>query len=547
MLLLLEIMIFGMLAWQTRTLPWEVDVELFGDRLTFERLLTTIAKLSGVALFLLVLAVPGEARAHISGGNHSIVITPDNYFEFNGKKTFIVSVNWLCSPYADSVTGENCETSISKNPGFVVQIYQNSLGGTAHTSLNNHGIYSTYDLEYGGDDIISSGWNNEPYYLGFVQTDEPEIPHGNAKPNGYSDEELMTWFDWARTNDPQHYVWLTMCCRPANNTLAPGLKGMAKYADVLLYDTYPKNSRILGDWNVSMSDLLFSWEHEVNYLLYVAEEPADTSEVRKPVIPIIQANGVDLGDLEVMTNAEIRANAYLAVTTDVRGVAFWGYKTYFSPAITKPGFISNDSMRLFVNALAAELTSLNAILTLPTQAYSWEFKKDNIKVAFDPNPTKAVGGHYGTRQRQKLNYILKYNSATHSSYLIVVNKDVSAVNNIQISIDGLTGPMTATTLGLATAGSNPGRVLPVNDGTFSDSFDGYAVHIYEIRANGSGTDGEVVDADGGGVDAENGGVDADNEGDEAVSGGCGCATGREVTTLLGVVLFVGLLRRCRWS
>ena len=97
-------------------------------------------------------------------------------------------------------------------------------------------------------------------------------------------------------------------------------------------------------------------------------------------------------------------------------------------------------------------------------------------MTFNPVLTRTV---IGTLFNTNFNYILKnYNG---SYYLIVVNKDSRTVSNVTITIVGLTGDTTATTLGIETQGSGrSGRVLNVSNGKFTDSFDGSVVHIYKI-------------------------------------------------------------------
>jgi hypothetical protein len=69
----------------------------------------------------------------------------------------------------------------------------------------------------------------------------------------------------------------------------------------------------------------------------------------------------------------------------------------------------------------------------------------------------------------------------NTKYLFVVNKDSRPISDVKITITGLTGAMSAKTLGLETSGSGSGgRVISVNNGQFMDSFDSYAVHIYEV-------------------------------------------------------------------
>jgi hypothetical protein len=85
-------------------------------------------------------------------------------------------------------------------------------------------------------------------------------------------------------------------------------------------------------------------------------------------------------------------------------------------------------------------------------------------------------------------YRLKYDSANNKYYLIVVNKANARISNVQITVSGLSGTMTAKTMGITGTGSSaPNRVLTVTNGQFTDTFDAYAVHIYRICLGASCT------------------------------------------------------------
>jgi len=115
---------------------------------------------------------------------------------------------------------------------------------------------------------------------------------------------------------------------------------------------------------------------------------------------------------------------------------------------------------------------------MPTRTYYHYNNENTSLVIITPNPTKSIYGY----NMNRFSYILKQNDNTW--YLFVVNKDANPIANVNISIQGLTGSMTVKTLGLETIGSGrAGRVLSVNNGQFTDSFDGLAVHIYEIGSD----------------------------------------------------------------
>ena len=128
---------------------------------------------------------------------------------------------------------------------------------------------------------------------------------------------------------------------------------------------------------------------------------------------------------------------------------------------------------MYINQ-ATEIKSLNDILVLPSLDYSWQYRK-GTKVSFSKQLT-ASGSSY-INGFTNFNYMLKQDGGTY--YLIVLNKDSRSVTT-DITIQGLSGTMTATTLGNVNAGSTAGRTLTVNNGRFIDSFDGFAVHIYQL-------------------------------------------------------------------
>ncbi|MDP2815791.1 MAG: right-handed parallel beta-helix repeat-containing protein, partial [Rectinemataceae bacterium] len=114
---------------------------------------------------------------------------------------------------------------------------------------------------------------------------------------------------------------------------------------------------------------------------------------------------------------------------------------------------------------------LNNILVMPTVAYSW-YKNADSKVTITPNSTKTVQG----ADNKRFNYILKQDS--FASYLIVVNKDASPLSSVNIKVNGLSGPMTAKKIIGSTTTAN--QDAAVNNGLLVDSFEGFAVHVYQM-------------------------------------------------------------------
>jgi hypothetical protein len=198
------------------------------------------------------------------------------------------------------------------------------------------------------------------------------------------------------------------------------------------------------------------------------------------VIQAIAASGEDGGVLPV-TASELRAMCYQALTWGCKGL------TYFSYTLTAPenesgkGLYRSPTLAQMYRTQAAEISSLNDILVLPTDDYSWHYRRGS-RVTFSNSLS-------GWNSHENFNYIIKHDSG--ASYLIVVNKDARSVSSTTISITGLglTGSLSVITLGAAIGGNVPGQTFTTssisNGVSFTDNrgFPGLGVKIYKIATS----------------------------------------------------------------
>lgn len=386
-----------------------------------------------------------------------IQIGQDKVLSVNGKKTFPVYIYQMCNG-AFEIEGKVTPCTPRNNKEFLFSFNEYEPMAKEQQSLyEREKIYFTiYGYNFSLDAIPQSLIDSE-YFFGWTNYDEP--------PDSIKDKVLLS-YNSMKARDPLHPVIL-------NNW--KNMVTWAPYGDIITWDTYTiRSESSTAPWH--REDSIYAYEvwSEQNFF-----KNTNLNSINKPIWAVIQANGVPEGDRLVPTEKEARANTYTAITMDVKGIGYWSYEGWGSSIISPnpngtSGIYNNPQLHGYYLQLARELVSINDILVLPTKDYSWNFHK-GFNVSFSKTLTKKVLSNTMTN----FNYMLKQDGDTY--YLIIVNKDSRSIAGVNINIKGLTGTMTVTTLGLEDSGSGrAGRVLNVKNGKFKDSFDGYAVHIYQM-------------------------------------------------------------------
>jgi len=395
-----------------------------------------------------------------------ITINPDKTINIDGKKTFPVGMWSICAPY---VPLTDCIKNVNINNNSMISnltgnaAYRTDIVIPGYNSKNILFTQEAWTWVQADPNIIK----NNIGFFGYNQWNEPVA--GSDRYANMTDAEmladLLRIYNLKKSDDPSHPVFLDHWEK---------MTKWLPYGDIMTWDCYTISNHSWQDW--VREDAIYAWEY-MSWQNYF--QGTELNKVSKPVWTYIQANinAPSYGTLEP-TKPEIRANTYTAITLDVKGILFWGYLVGgdWTNTSTVVGIYSNPTLAAYYNEIASEIRSLNDILVLPTLDYSWHYHP-GTKVSFSKKFTKTLHGLNMTN----FNYILKQNGNTW--YLIVVNKDTRPISDVGITIAGLSGSMTATTLGNIDAGSIPGRTLPVTDGQFIDSFDGLAVHIYEIGSD----------------------------------------------------------------
>ena len=443
-----------------------------------------------IAFVLMVFVAADVASAS------TIKINPDKTLSINGKKTFPLFV-W--SPTSTTAGSKNDGFSeISQRYDFGVNSWGYVWGGVT-TWRQYQAQYEANNLFYVVPSVVCKGpfpqssnpiptcyptGNNpttHPFttadrdaknFFGYAQMDEPS----DSRPLG-DYNYLLSVYKSLKAFDPNHPV--ISVHYTGDKTQAYLLKSQ-DYADIITEDHYEIRNNLPDSRNL--------------YLYYADRYAAvrvfgsgSVDDYRIPFYTIVQAAGKDVVDsagsvILANTPDEIRLQTFLAITEGYQGVGYWTYNGYCPACTPVPnmGTWTNPTLWAGMKDLHDEIKAIENILVLKDVARSWHLHYNDAAVTIThPDMAKTISGGYGTFR--KINYVLKKDAATNTHYLIVLNKDPASLSGVNIKINGLSGTLTATTLGSKVTGSGrKGRSITVTNGQFTDSFDGRAVHIYQI-------------------------------------------------------------------
>ena len=400
----------------------------------------------------------------------NITINSDKTISINGKKTFPLMMYHLCqTKFSDT----DCLSYLQNNI-YDINLIGASSAGMDAGFIQNHewsGKMFTRGSLYSSDPAIV----NSSAFFGWYQPDEPKVGSYGCTDVTTEDEciqKLINIYNTKKTENPNHMIIMSLW-KDAEKWKNAG--------DIVVFGLYPFRDNWM-DWWGGREYSLYGYEYMVKSSILIGTDDFDTST--RPLYPIIQAlSSVDSSGTQPLTFSEMRGLVYQAITFNSKGLAFYT----FSGEVDS-GLYHNDTMVAQYNKVATELKSFNDFLVLPTKDYSWHYRQ-GTRVSFSKTLTHELWAHDNNYTPQYLvftatnfNYILKLDNNTY--YLIVVNKDTRPISDVELTISGLTGTMPVKTLGLETSGSGrAGRVFAANNGQFTDSFDGYAVHIYQISSD----------------------------------------------------------------
>ncbi|MBU3979218.1 hypothetical protein KJ980_01275 [Patescibacteria group bacterium] len=385
-------------------------------------------------------------------GPSSIIINPDKTISINGKKTFPQIFYSICD--GTHIFGDQCVTSLQR-----MSIFDADLVGYAKVTNPEH-----EQEGMGYINMVNSGTGNKdkPNFFGYVQVDEPIATGQNVA-------ALEQAYRNIKAADPNHVVIAVDWTR---------LNELRNMADIIADDGYTYiDKQWLYDIGYTRQTALYFKES----LVYNPGNPGsalngvnDFDGISKPVYAVIQALSTDdNANVQPVTKSELRGLIFLAITMNMKGLFYYTYNEQTDDLSVHYGLVRDQTLVQQYIDQAAEIKALNDILVLPTKDYRWQHRQ-GTQVSFSKALT-ASGSIY-IDGYTNFNYMLKQDGSVY--YLIVLNKDTRSISDVVITVSGLNGPMTAKKIIGSSTTAN--QDTPVNNGVFTDSFDGLAVHVYQI-------------------------------------------------------------------
>lgn len=439
-------------------------------------------------LLILLLTAPLVNAANVS------IIGKQTYID--GVQTFPIGSISICHYEHDTdvpwnkatSSNESCSESLNsnKNITFSIETYNYVDGGfdthrnATFQNFSNEGNDQLYDMRMSIASSASTAEARASDSMGIFAYSEPSFSLYNT---------LLNYYNWIKANEPTHAVYTYH---------GRAMEDRINVSDVLgFYMYYHDDGQYWDDTEVSM----FQQEHFLynNFIQFNCTLCYDSlKEYDKPVWLVVEGHGLDwyeggwYGTLHAHdSKKEVRAATYYSITAGASGIVYWGYKYYGDGSVTF-GTKRNDTINAWYDEIAGEMKNMNDILVLPNVNESWGIYTTDNKVTFSNNPTLDLSDYasYANPEgdRPFLTYALKHNTSTDKYYLFVVNRNVSESVTTDITLSGFNSSWDVATIGNFYEGNNtPGRTFEMNTtGSFTDTFDGYGVHIYELSSSESG-------------------------------------------------------------
>jgi hypothetical protein len=294
--------------------------------------------------------------------------------------------------------------------------------------------------------------DNPPSFVAWAQPDEPD----NAQPaagGGYGpcidpsvlQANYQTW----TSADPTRPIYLGLGQGVASTNYVgrgscSGNTSMypeyAQAADILCFDIYPVNEEGSNSDDPAAAGNLWYVAQGVDNLRGWVND-------KKPVWNDIETTTIDAGH-GTPTAQDITTEVWMSIVHGSMGIMYFCH--IFTPAEDDKGLLDTPTAKAAVAAVNAQITALAPVLNTQSLA--------NGATVTSSSPANAP-----------IDIMVKrYQGALY--IFAVAMRPVAATG--KFTPRGVTAG-TATVLG-------ENRSIPISGGSFSDSFDGYAVHIYQL-------------------------------------------------------------------
>lgn len=297
---------------------------------------------------------------------------------------------------------------------------------------------------------------DDPIIAAWMHDDEPDNAQSDGE-GGYGPpiepSVIRSDYDIMKENDPTRPVYLNLGQGVAyDNYIGRGVRrnhpeDYPEYiqgTDIVSFDIYPVNStyeEVSGNlWYVPFGvERLVNWS-ENNQVVWNFIETTNIHDTTKP------------------TPGQVRSEIWMSIIHGSKGILYFVH--VFQPAFNEDGLLDDPEMLETVTAVNNSIQELAPVINSPDVTTGFTAASSNSEV-----PVEVM--------------VKRHDDATY--LFAAAMRDGATAGSF--TIDWLTGDTSAEVIG-------EDRSVSVQDGTFTDDFDPYDVHLYRI-AETSTTVGET--------------------------------------------------------
>ena len=291
---------------------------------------------------------------------------------------------------------------------------------------------------------------DDPVIAGWMHGDEPdnaqELPGGKGYGPPVAPEQIVTGYEKIRAADPtrpvmlnlgQGVAWDGWYGRGTRSRHPEDYPLYIKGSDIVSFDIYPfvhENMEVRG---------------KPSYIAEGVDRLVKWSNGQQVVWNCIECTHIGNPELKA-TPRQVRYEAWLSIIHGSRGLIYFVHQ--FKPVFREAALLDDPEMLKEVTALNQEITSLAPVLNSRQSAKKLDANAD---VAFSLQVDAIQKVYEG------------------NSYIFAVVKNGGGLFKIRLSVPGLASGQDVEVLG-------ENRTIKADEGSLSDDFAPWGVHIYRI-------------------------------------------------------------------
>jgi hypothetical protein len=303
-------------------------------------------------------------------------------------------------------------------------------------------------------EALKPRWRSE--VLGFLQNDEPDNAQFLGRGKGYGPpvppEKVLDRYRAMKAADPrpvllnlgQGVAWDNWYGRGVRKNKPEDYPLYVQAADIISFDIYPAvhdNPEIAGHlWYVARGvHRLVDWTGGADH--------------HKPVWTCIECTHISNPKVKP-TPHQVRAEVWMAITHGARGITWFAHQ--FQPNFIEAGLLADPEMSAAVKTINAQIQSLAPAINAPPP------NPDQLATVTATPDADAPADHPPIALMTRT-----HNGTTHVFAVAMTDQKISA----RFHLPTARGDVTVL---------DEHRTLPVSDNTWTDTFEGYDVHLYSL-------------------------------------------------------------------